>query len=66
MSKLKTSSSIVKRFKLTRSKKLLRHQASKSHLLQKKSQSRKKKLSRVLHVCSADMQRIKQKYSIRL
>nr|YP_009315565.1 Ribosomal protein L35 [Liagora brachyclada]SCW24223.1 Ribosomal protein L35 [Liagora brachyclada] len=66
MSKLKTSSSIKKRFKLTRNQKLLRRQASKSHLLQKKSQSRKKKLSRVVQVYSGDMQRIKQKYCVRL
>ncbi len=64
MSKLKTSSSITKRFKATRNNKLMRHQASKSHLLQKKSQSRKKKLSRVVQVYSGDLRGLKQKYFI--
>nr|YP_009314748.1 Ribosomal protein L35 [Neoizziella asiatica]SCW23203.1 Ribosomal protein L35 [Neoizziella asiatica] len=64
MCKLKTSSSITKRFKMTRTKKLMRHQASKSHLLQKKSQARKKKLSRVVPVYSGDLKGLKQKYFI--
>nr|YP_009314132.1 Ribosomal protein L35 [Izziella formosana]SCW22386.1 Ribosomal protein L35 [Izziella formosana] len=66
MYKLKTSSSIVKRFKITSTKKMLRRQAGKSHLLQKKSQARKKKLSRVVHVHAGDMNRIKRKCCVQL
>lgn len=47
MYKLKTNKSINKRFKLTSSSKLLKHSAGKSHLLQKKSANRKRKLRRV-------------------
>nr|YP_009313725.1 Ribosomal protein L35 [Helminthocladia australis]SCW21979.1 Ribosomal protein L35 [Helminthocladia australis] len=64
MPKLKTSSSIKKRFKVTGSGHLLRHQAGRSHLLEKKSQARKKKLSRVLKVCQGDLKALKQKYFI--
>nr|YP_009312906.1 Ribosomal protein L35 [Helminthora furcellata]SCW21160.1 Ribosomal protein L35 [Helminthora furcellata]SCW24020.1 Ribosomal protein L35 [Helminthora furcellata] len=64
MPKLKTSSSITKRFKSTGTQKLLRRQASKSHLLQKKTQSRKKKLSRVIPVYSGDLKGLSQKYFI--
>ena len=64
MLKLKTSSSVTKRFKATRNQKLMRRQASKSHLLQKKSQSRKKKLSRVAQVFSGDKKGLRQKYFI--
>nr|YP_009315158.1 Ribosomal protein L35 [Titanophycus setchellii]SCW23613.1 Ribosomal protein L35 [Titanophycus setchellii] len=64
MSKLKTSSSISKRFKVTRTGKLIRRHASKNHLLAKKSQARKKKLSRVVQVFSGDLKGIQQKYFI--
>ena len=50
MPKLKTSSSFVKRFKVTSSGKILRHQAGKNHLLQKKSSNRKRKLSSISFV----------------
>nr|YP_009396216.1 ribosomal protein L35 [Melanothamnus harveyi]ARW65450.1 ribosomal protein L35 [Melanothamnus harveyi] len=54
MYKLKTNKSINKRFKLTSSSKLLKHSAGKSHLLQKKSANRKRKLRRVKLVNSSD------------
>nr|YP_009395399.1 ribosomal protein L35 [Polysiphonia infestans]ARW64379.1 ribosomal protein L35 [Polysiphonia infestans] len=44
MYKLKTNKSVDKRFKLTSRSKLLKHSAGKSHLLQKKSSDRKRKL----------------------
>nr|YP_009396622.1 ribosomal protein L35 [Vertebrata australis]ARW65808.1 ribosomal protein L35 [Vertebrata australis] len=47
MYKLKTNRSINKRFKITASKKLLKRSSSKSHLLQKKSSNRKRKLRKV-------------------
>nr|YP_009314954.1 Ribosomal protein L35 [Scinaia undulata]SCW23409.1 Ribosomal protein L35 [Scinaia undulata] len=61
MTKIKTSSSIAKRFKKTGSGKLLRHKACRSHLLEKKSQKRKKSLSKVILVNSRDAKRIVQK-----
>nr|BED43224.1 ribosomal protein L35 [Pyropia sp. Myanmar_A]BED43421.1 ribosomal protein L35 [Pyropia sp. Myanmar_B]BED43618.1 ribosomal protein L35 [Pyropia sp. Myanmar_C] len=45
MPKLKTSKAIAKRFKVSSSGKFLRHQATKSHLLQKKSSKQKRNLS---------------------
>lgn len=44
MYKLKTNRSIKKRFKFTSSGKLIKRKACKSHLLQKKSSNRKRKL----------------------
>nr|YP_010873193.1 ribosomal protein L35 [Nemalion vermiculare]WGV34472.1 ribosomal protein L35 [Nemalion vermiculare] len=61
MPKLKTSSSISKRFKVTPTQKLLRHQGCKSHLLQKKSQSRKKRLARVVQVGRSRFKVLRQK-----
>lgn len=61
MYKLKTSKSIKKRFKITSSGKLLRHQSSRSHLLQKKSPSRKQKLRTVVIVTKADYLSFKDK-----
>jgi len=48
MPKLKTSTSITKRFKVTATGKLLRHKACRSHLLEKKSPKRKNNLSQVV------------------
>lgn len=45
--KLKPSSSMSKRFKLTSTGKVLRHKACRSHLLQKKSSKRKHRLRKV-------------------
>nr|YP_009296172.1 ribosomal protein L35 [Sebdenia flabellata]AOM65107.1 ribosomal protein L35 [Sebdenia flabellata] len=55
MYKLKTSKSILKRFKITSNSKLLRHRASRNHLLQKKTSKRKQKLRRVVIVSSRDI-----------
>ncbi len=52
--KLKSSSSIVKRFKVTRTGKLLRHKACRNHLLQKKSSKHKQKLRKVVTVKYVD------------
>nr|CRF40135.1 Ribosomal protein L35 [Laurencia snackeyi] len=54
MYKLKTTKSVNKRFKVSSSGKLLRHYSCKSHLLQKKSSSRKRKLRRttVIDYCN--------------
>lgn len=47
MYKLKTNRSINKRFKRTSSGKLIRRKACKSHLLQKKSSNKKRKLRKM-------------------
>ena len=61
MPKLKTSSSISKRFKITSKGKLLRHKASRSHLLEKKSPKRKHNLSQVVALKSCDFKRLRFK-----
>nr|YP_009294022.1 ribosomal protein L35 [Hildenbrandia rubra]AOM67264.1 ribosomal protein L35 [Hildenbrandia rubra] len=61
MPKSKTSSSVAKRFKVTANGNLLRHQAGKSHLLQKKSSSHKKRLSQPALVKKQDSKGIKIK-----
>nr|WCH55346.1 ribosomal protein L35 [Hypnea brasiliensis] len=55
MSKLKTSKAISKRFHITSSRNLIRHCASRSHLLQKKTSKRKQKLRKKFCVNSSDL-----------
>lgn len=52
--KLKSSKAILKRFKITTHGKLLRHKACRSHLLQKKTSTRKQNLRKVTQVKYAD------------
>nr|YP_010619680.1 Ribosomal protein L35 [Tayloriella tenebrosa]WAX03693.1 Ribosomal protein L35 [Tayloriella tenebrosa] len=47
MYKLKTNQSVCKRFRFTRNSKILKRKSCKSHLLQKKSSKRKRKLRRI-------------------
>nr|YP_009393537.1 ribosomal protein L35 [Bostrychia simpliciuscula]ARW62099.1 ribosomal protein L35 [Bostrychia simpliciuscula] len=54
MYKLKTIKSIGKRFKVTHTKKFLRRQACKNHLLEKKSTNRKRKLRKLFYVSVSD------------
>nr|YP_010952236.1 ribosomal protein L35 [Gloiopeltis furcata]WMP13905.1 ribosomal protein L35 [Gloiopeltis furcata] len=54
MNKLKVSKSIFKRFKVTSTGKLLRQKASRSHLLEKKTPKRKRKLRKVVLVSNKD------------
>lgn len=61
MNKLKTSKSIKKRVKITSWGKLLRHKASRSHLLQKKTSKRKQKLRQVTCISKKDTLSVKQK-----
>ena len=63
MNKLKTSKSIKKRFKLTSNGKFLRHRASRSHLLQKKSSTRKQSLRKTLLISPRDIVHLKCKCS---
>lgn len=60
MPKMKSNSSAKKRFKLTGSGKVKRSSAFKRHILTKKSNKRKKRLSGTTTVHVADTARIKQ------
>jgi large subunit ribosomal protein L35 len=59
MLKLKTRKAAKKRYKLTGHGNFLRHHAFKGHLLMKKSNRHKRKLSQVLCVKKSDMNPIK-------
>lgn len=52
--KLKSSKAILKRFKKTGTGKYIRHKASRSHLLQKKTSTHKQKLRKAVKVKDAD------------
>jgi large subunit ribosomal protein L35 len=60
MPKIKTKRGAAKRFKLTKSGKVMRHHAYHSHLLTKKSPKRKRRLRSETEVSSADSRRIKR------
>nr|ARW63744.1 ribosomal protein L35 [Chondria sp. (in: red algae)] len=55
MYKLKTSSSVSKRFKVSSRGKYLKHSSCKSHLLQKKTSKRKRKLRLVTSLSNFDL-----------
>lgn len=59
MSKLKTRKSAAKRYKITGNDRYLRRHAFKGHLLMKKSNKQKRKLSQVLCVKKSDKNAIK-------
>ena len=59
MPKMKTKSGAKKRFTLTGTGKVKRKHAFKSHILTKKSTKRKRNLTHVTLVSSADMGRVK-------
>ncbi|AYA36400.1 50S ribosomal protein L35 [Hymenobacter oligotrophus] len=59
MPKMKTKSGAKKRFSLTGTGKVKRKHAYKSHILTKKSTKRKRNLTHVTLVSSADMSRVK-------
>ncbi len=59
--KIKSSKATVKRFKITASGKYLRHKACRSHLLQKKTSSRKQYLRKIASVKRADYALLKDK-----
>jgi large subunit ribosomal protein L35 len=61
MPKLKTSKSILKRVKVTSNGKILRHKASRSHLLEKKAQKRKKNLGKIVTLDKRDLNGISLK-----
>ena len=59
MPKLKTRKSARKRYKITGTGRFLRHHAFKGHLLYKKSDSQKRKLSQTICVKTSDSKPIK-------
>ena len=59
MPKLKTRKASVKRYKITKNKNFLRRHAFKGHLLMKKSNKQKRKLSQVICVKSSDIKMIR-------
>ena len=59
--KLKTKRAAVKRFKVTASGKIMRHQAMKRHILTKKAPGRKRALGKaVVQVSDADKEQVKR------
>ncbi len=59
MAKMKTHRGAAKRFKLTKTGKIKRAKAYKSHILTKKTQKRKRNLRKAGILSSADQKRIK-------
>jgi large subunit ribosomal protein L35 len=59
MPKLKTRKAAFKRYKITGNNNILRRHAFKGHLLMKKSNRQKRKLSQIICVNNADMKSIK-------
>ena len=59
MPKMKTHSGAKKRFRKTAGGKLRARHAMTSHILEKKSAKRKRRLSRPVEVAKADEQRVK-------
>ena len=59
MPKLKTRKAASKRYKITGTNNFLRRHAYKGHLLMKKSNKQKRKLSQVILVSSSDTKPIK-------
>lgn len=55
MPKLKTRKAAIKRYKITGADNILRRHAYKGHLLRKKSNKQKRKLSQVLCVSQSDV-----------
>ena len=60
MPKLKTRKSAVKRFKVTKSGKIMRYQAGKKHILEHKSRASKRAKSFMAEVDKSDLKRVKR------
>ena len=59
MSKIKTNKSILKRFKITGTNKILYRHSCKNHLLRKKTKKQKRKLSNFKKISKNDNKYIK-------
>ena len=60
MPKLKTKKGVAKRFKLTKSGKIKRMKAGRSHILTKKARNRKRKLRRATVVSKSFLRNVKR------
>lgn len=60
MAKMKTHSGAAKRFRVTKSGKVKRSKAYKSHILTKKTAKRKRNLRQPGYLCKSDAKNIKQ------
>lgn len=60
MPKMKTDKGAAKRFRVTGSGRLRRRQAFRSHLLEKKTSRRTRRLAREQEVSSADRQQVRR------
>ena len=58
--KMKTDRGAAKRFKVTATGKILRRKANRSHLLEKKSSVRTRRLGREAEVSSADRRQVRR------
>lgn len=64
MPKMKTHSGAKKRFKVTGSGKITRRKAFRSHILEKKSPERKRRLAKSAEVTGGDRNRVKRQLGI--
>ena len=60
MPKMKTDRGAAKRFKVTGSGRLRRRRAMRSHLLEKKTSTRTRRLGRVAEVAAADRREVRR------
>jgi large subunit ribosomal protein L35 len=60
MPKLKTSRSVAKRFKMTKSGKIKKTQAGRRHILGKKARKRKRKLRQKSYLSPVEAQKIRR------
>jgi len=60
MPKMKTDRGAAKRFKVTGTGRLRRRQANRSHLLEKKSSTRTRRLGREVEVAAADRREVRR------
>ena len=64
MPKIRTNRGAMKRFKLTRNKKVKRNKAFASHILTKKTSKRKRNLRKGDFVASSEEKRVKRMLSV--
>lgn len=64
MPKIKTHSGTKKRFKITKTGKVLRRRATGNHLLQKKSASRKRRLAGTETISGKQVKTLKRKLGV--
>jgi large subunit ribosomal protein L35 len=64
MTKLKTKKAAKKRYKQITNKKFIRKKAFKSHILQKKSTKRKRKLSTSFLVTASDLKAVRRMLNV--